>query len=155
MELANLKKQYEAFVQKYKLPNFNELNENFEVDKIERDTDFVLRAIRKLMMEKVVNSLGFMEMLLSQANVPGIYLPFVKSMSQEDKQSVENIYKTLGDLSLSSLDLEIDYSEKGEAELIKKTFEGWNSIKPEFRKILAKVKNPIFNGFKKDRSYYG
>jgi len=155
MEPTHIKKDYESLVEKYNLPSYKEVADNFEVDKIDKETEYVLRAVRKAMMEKIVNSLGFMEMLLTQANVPGIYLSFVKSMTQEDRQDVEKIYKTLADLSLASLDLEIDYSEKGEAELIKRALNDWNSIKPEFRRILGKIKNPNFNGLKRERSYYG
>ena len=70
MGLKELKKKYADLSKKYKLPNFVNLNEDFEVEKIERDTDLLLKAIRKVMMEKIVNSMSFLEMLLNPVNSP-------------------------------------------------------------------------------------
>ncbi len=155
MNLIDLKKEYSMLEKKYQLPSFKMVNEAFEIDKIDKNTDCLLRAVRKSMMEKVVNTLGFFEMLLNQTNVPGLYMSFLKSMTMEDKEKIEKLYKALGEVSLQSLDLEVEYSEKGEAELIKRTVSVWNSMKPDFKLILGKIKKPNFNNVKKERSYYG
>src|SRR3989344_3720844 len=120
MELKDLKVNYGKVEAKYKLPSFKELNENFEIDKIDRESDTLLRVIRKVMMEKIVNSLGFLEMLLNPMNIPRMYLPFMKAMNFDDKKIIEKIYSEFSDLSMSSLESEVDYQEKMEAELIKK-----------------------------------
>ena len=70
MELKDLKKEYSDLAEKYKLPSFKELNENFEIEKIDKDTEILLRDVRKVMMEKIVNSLGFLEMFLNPMNAP-------------------------------------------------------------------------------------
>lgn len=155
MELKNLKNDYNISTKKYNLPSFQELNENFEIDKIDKQTDCLIRLIRKVMMEKIVNSLGFLEFLMNPMNAPRIYLGYARTMAQEDKKEVEKIYTVLGELSIASLNLEIDYSEKEEAELIKKIYETWNSIKPGFRKILKNMKLPTNNIIKKEKSYFG
>lgn len=60
--LAYLKKQYEPLRKKYKLPSFDELNKEFEIEKIqEKETDFILREIRKGMGEKVGAFLRFLK----------------------------------------------------------------------------------------------
>mgnify|MGYP001564619655 CR=1 FL=1 len=154
VNLTEFKKQYNEFMKKYNLPSFKELNENFEIDKIDRETECILRIVRKVMMEKIVNSLGFLEMLINPMNAPRIYLSYIKSITNEDKQSIEKIYTDLGEVSLFSLDLEIDYSEKKEAELIKRVFNVWNSLKPEFRRIMENMKKPGIIE-KKEKSYFG
>ncbi len=156
MELDVLKKEYEKLVKKYNLPNFKDIDLDFEIDKFDKDTDFLLRAIRKIVMEKVVNSMTFLEMLINPVNAPRMYLVYIRSMSVEDKKIIDDIYSALADLSVLSLDLEIDSNEKSEAELIKKVYEKWVSMKPGFRKILSNMKSPkeIPNN-KKDRSYFG
>ncbi|MEK6850682.1 MAG: hypothetical protein AABX85_03855, partial [Nanoarchaeota archaeon] len=118
MDIKELRKSYETLAKKHKLPNFEYLNENFEIDKIEKDTECILRIIRKVMMEKVVNSLSFLELLVNPSNTPRIYLAYAHSISAEDRKIIEEIYTALGNISLISLDLEIDYSEKSEAEMI-------------------------------------
>lgn len=154
MELKELKKQYLECAKKHKLPSFAELNENFEVEKMDKDTDCLLRAVRKVMMEKLVNSLGFIEMMLNPVNAPRIYISYIRTMSAEDRQIIEGIYGKLGELSLQSLNLEIEYDEKKEAELIKRANEVWNAIKPDFKKILGNVKKPGVI-IKKEKSYFG
>jgi hypothetical protein len=154
MELKNFRKEYLILEKKYKLPSFRSMNEEFEIDKIERESDCMLRLIRKAMIEKIVNSLSFLEMLLNPANSPRIYMPYLKNMTVEDREIIEKIYSALADLSLSSLLLEVEYSEKGEAELIKKIYSVWNSNKSDFKKIIINVKNPK-TIVRKEKSYFG
>ena len=59
MELDKLKKEYSILKEKYKLPSFKEMDENFEIHKIERESNVLLKNVRKIMMEKIVSSLGF------------------------------------------------------------------------------------------------
>ncbi len=155
MELTNLKEIYSKLESKHKLPSFKELNESFEVDKIERESDTMLRVIRKTMMEKIVNSLGFLEMLLNPMQIPRMYMSFVKVMNHEDKEMIEKIYNDFSELSMNSLECEINYSEKTEAELIKKIFKKWTVQKPNFQKIFSKIKTPGNGEAKRERSYFG
>lgn len=155
MELKDLKKEYGVLAKKYKLPSFQEVNENFEIDKIDKETDCLLRLVRKVMMEKIVNSLSFLELLLNPMNAPRIYLDYIKSSISEDKKEIDKIYTSLGALSLASLDLEIDYTEKKEAEMIRRIYDSWIALKPEFRKILKNMKHPNNIIVKKEKSYFG
>lgn len=155
MNLSDFKKAYEPLKKKYDLPSFAELNENFEIEKARKGQETLLRTVRKMMMEKIVNSLGFMETLINPINAPRIYLIYIKSMSAEDKKEVENIYSVLSDLVVGSLNLEIDYSEKGEAEMIKKIFKDWGSIKPSFRNIIRNMQKPASATASKEKSYFG
>jgi len=154
MEFTKLKKEYGELEKKYELPSFKEINENFEIDKLDKDTDYILRAVRKIMMEKVVNSMGFLEMLINPVNAPRMYLSYVQGMDIEDRKAIDKIYSNLADLSVLSLDLEIDSSEKEEGVLIKKVFKMWVDLKPSFRQILANMKKPK-NFVKKNREYFG
>lgn len=155
MDIKELRKTYEILAKKHKLPSFEYLNENFEIDKIEKDTECLLRIIRKVMMEKVVNSLSFLELLVNPSNTPRIYLAYAHSISAEDRKIIEEIYTVLGNISLISLDLEIDYSEKSEAEIIKQIVDAWNEQKPKFKTILANMKKPNNVAAKKEKTYFG
>lgn len=155
MELKDLKEQYAKLHKKYTLPSFEEINEEFEVDKLEKDTDCLLRDIRKRMLDKFVNSMGFLESLVNPVNLSRIYMPYVKNMGSEDREDIEFMYGKISDISLWSLELEVDYSEKNEAELIKHMHKIWNEIKPRFRKMITKMRNPTEASAKKEKSYYG
>lgn len=155
MDLAELKKRYSELEKKHRLPTFKDLNGNFEVDKIERDSDFLLRVIRKAMIEKVVNSLGFCEMLLNPVNAPRLYYSYIKSMGNDERKQVERMYSALAELSVNSLALEIDTNDKKEAELIIKANKVWESLKPDFRKVISAVQSPTNTDTKRDKSYFG
>ena len=155
MELKELKEHYSKLEAKHKLPSFKELNDSFEIDKIDKESDTLLRVIRKVMMEKIVNSLGFLEMLLNPMQIPRMYMFFVKVMNMDDKNIIEKIYNEFSELSMNSLECEINYNEKDEAELIKKIFKKWISQKQNFQKIFSKIKNPGNGDLKKERSYFG
>ena len=153
-DLKKLKEIYAPIANKHNLHSFGKLNEDFEIDKIDRETDFLLRLIRKAMMEKIVNSLGFVEMLLNPVNAPRLYLGYIRTISQSDKEIIEKIYEILADLSLSSLSLELNSNESKEAELISEIYKKWNEIKPDFEKIMKDMKSPR-TITKKEKSYYG
>lgn len=154
-EIKDLEKDYEVFEKKYKLPSFKELNENFEIEKIDRESKTLLRTIRKVIIEKLVNSLGFVELLLNPVNAPRMYYAYLKTLTQDDKKEIEKIYSVLSDVVLSAIELEIDYDEKAEAEMIKRIHSDWDSVKPAFRKILGNMKKPEAGESKKERSYFG
>ena len=106
-------------------------------------------------MDKVVNSLGFIDMLLNPVQAPRIYQSFIKNISAEDKQLIENLYEIFGRLSLDCMPLELDYSEKNETDMIKKIFNSWKLSKDDFKKLLTRVGNPVQNHTKKEKSYFG
>lgn len=154
MGLKELKKLYSELAGKFKLPSFTELNENFEIERIRKGEETLLRTIRKTMMEKVVNTMSFLEFLLSPVNAPRAYFMYVKSMTQDDKKEIESIYNKLTEIMLAALKLEIDYSEKGEVDMINKVLKAWNDIKPGMRKIMKDIEKP--NTFvAKEKSYFG
>jgi hypothetical protein len=155
MEVKELKAEYATLAKKYKLPSFIELNENFEIEKIDRESETLLRAVRKVVIEKIVNSLGFVEMLLNPINVPRLYVPFIKSMAQEQKILLDQVYWKFSELSTGSLACEIHYDENKEAELIRKTNTTWNEIKKDFGKLLENISKPKTQIEKKEKSYFG
>lgn len=155
MELEEIKKEYSKYEKKYSLPSFKELNECFELEKIEYKTEILPRVIRKMMMDKLVNSIGFLDMLLNPVQAPRIYLSFIKSMSQEDKKIIEALYDSFGKISLDCMPLELDYSEKAEAQMINHIYKVWDESKEDFKALLVHVGNPTQNTSKKEKSYFG
>ena len=157
MELKDLKKAYSGYESKYKLPSFDKLNEDFEIEKINLESDFLLRVIRKLMMDKVVGFLNFFERVISNpAGLPGIYYQFIRAIDSADKKESDKIYNILGELSLIAFEREINVSEKGEAELIKKIYSQWSALKPALMKLAKKMRSTENNNvLKKEKSYFG
>lgn len=154
MKLEELKKNYSILEKKYKLPSFKELNEDFGIEILRKGEELLLRSIRKVMLEKIVNSLGFVEMLLNPINAPRMYFVYLKSVSSEDKKDIEKIYSVLSDVVLASSKLEIEYSEKGEAEMIIRIVKDWNSVKPLFIRVIEHMQKPVSQATR-EKSYFG
>ncbi len=135
--LEDLKKDYEVLKKKYNLPEFQKLNEEFDTEKVaEHETDCLLREIRKAVMDKVIAYLRFVEMLLNPSNVPIFFFALVKGLTPSDKRILERIYSRLGNFEIDVIELDCRYSEKDEAEFIKKIVREWKDIKEEMLKLV-------------------
>ena len=106
-------------------------------------------------MEKIINSMSFVEILLNNVNPPKIYYVYIKNMSLEERKELERVYDILSRLSIDSLSLEIDSNDKLEAELIKKACKEWSLLKPFFKKVILSMRNPVLQNNKKEKSYFG
>lgn len=156
MELKDLKSEYEKIAKKYKLPAFGELNEAFEIDKIDRETDCLLREVRKVMMDKIVRYIHFIEMMINPTQAPPMFLIFVKDVTEKERAIIEKVYKNFVELELVNLRLEIDYSEAEEAKAIKDILDVWNRTKPDALSVIGIMdKNWKGTSVKKDKSYFG
>lgn len=156
MDLEELKKAYGAASEKYGTPGFKELNECFEIDRIERDTDCIVREVRKTMMDKIVGYIRFIEMVLNPAQAPPMFLSFVKQVGDEDKKSIQEVYKAFVELELKALRLEINYSEKNEAGVIDEIYRVWNAHKENLNEMIDMMdKNWNSSGTKKEKGYFG
>lgn len=157
MELKELKKEYERLAGKYKLPDFREMNEEFEIQKVtEHETETLLRDIRKIMLEKILNYLRLVEVILNPSNGPMFFLLLVKGLSVEAKKEVEELYVKIGKIELESMCLDVGYDEKKEAEFLKRMCKEWKEISPKICDLSEELKKAWDRETeKKERSYFG
>jgi len=151
--LDELKKQYEVFRQNYGLPEFSELNEIFDIEEIDVETDFLLRKIRRVVSERIVGYLRFFEIILNPANAPMFAFKMIKKLEEKDKQNLGEVYEKLGTLEFELVKLDLEYSEEKEVEFIKKVHKTFLSL----RKDILVIVNKMLNGGKgeeKERGSY-
>ena len=155
-KLKKLKEEYSKIQEKYGLPNFSKLNEDFRIEKTaQTETDFLVREIRESIGETLENFLRFVEAILNPVNVPMFLFPIIKSLNVEEKNKLSEIYKKLSKLEIDSMKL-IDYSEKKEAEFIKNSYKIWQEIKKDFVKIIEAVENKTEAKVEKsEKGYFG
>ncbi|UZE93895.1 MAG: hypothetical protein IB618_03990 [Candidatus Pacearchaeota archaeon] len=155
--LAALKKEYEKYRKKYKLPRFSELNQEFEIEKIqEKETEFLLREIRRAISDKIAAFLRFFELFLNPTTAPVFILALLKTLNVRDKELVEKIYHNLVAFELTAITLDIVYNEKKEAEFIRYIFKKWQGFKKElieFSRVIERTKTKARE--KKRKSYFG
>ncbi len=141
-ELEKLKKQYAVLQKKYKLPGFSELNVDFEIEKLQdKETEHLLRGVRRTMIEKIANVVRFLEVLINPSETPTPMFVFamMKNISSETKKAILNLYKELSSIEVSALALDISHDEKEEAQFINEVFKLWSSHKPELKEITKKL----------------
>jgi NTP pyrophosphatase (non-canonical NTP hydrolase) len=135
-KLADLKKEYSKIEKKYSLPSYAEINNEFDIEKVaEQETETLLREVRKVMIDKVIAYLRFIEMMLNPSNAPMFFFALLKGMDASDKKLLEELYTKLGKLEIDVLFVDNNYSEKSEADFIKKVFKEWKQIKDGMNKI--------------------
>lgn len=154
--LKLLKERYSSLKKKYSLPEFDDLNRDFKIEKLaDFESDFLLREIRSQIGESIENFIRMLEALLNPVNVPMFLFPIIKSINADDKEKLIKIHKELGKLVISSIKL-MNYSEEKEAEFIKEAFKKWNNFKSDFVKIIEDVeKKAELKSSKKKNNYFG
>jgi len=155
--LDNLKHKYEKLRQKFNLPAWKEMNEDFEIEKFQdKETDLLIRDIRRAMLEKSLSYLKFIEMFLNPASAPMFIFSVVKNVDSDTKKIMNELYLELGKMEISAIGLDNEYDEKKEAEFIKKLHNKWQDIKFRFKKIVEVLNSNLEKtGEKNNKGYLG
>jgi len=155
--LEKLKKDYAKLQKKYRLPSFSELNEDFEIEKLQdRETDFLMRGIRRTIIEKIAALMRFFELILNpaEAATPLFVFAILRGIKSETKNTVEKLYKELSVYELASLNLDIQYSEKEEVKFVNDFTKKWKEMKPVLAKITHEL-SIVWKDEHKERKYLG
>jgi hypothetical protein len=156
--LESLKEDYAIFEKKYGLPNFKDLNEEFEIEHLtEIETDFLLRIIRKTILEKITFFSKFIGMIINPGEGGSLFsFSVAKTLNQENRKELAKLYGEISKLQLESLKRDISYSEKEEAGFIKHLFSFWEE---ETKKTLLETLKIIESNWeneskKSEKSYF-
>lgn len=155
--LEILKKDYQKFQEKYNLPIFEKLNEDFQIEKAaEVETDYLLREIRKFIAEKFSDYLKFIESILHPINVPIFVFSFIRTLRVEEKNKLMEVYKELAKREIEIIELDIDFNEEKEAKFIDESYKLWQSIKKDILDVISRIKNNWDNKFEvNNKGYFG
>ncbi len=156
-EAEILRKNYEKLRKKYSLPGFEELNEDFEIEKIDNKDSLTLsREVRRKMIEKNLSYFKFLEMFLNPSSSPIFFHALISHMDSKSREKLEKLYFKLGKFELDSVGLDNNYSEDGDAKFIKNLFKEWQEIKNEFGEIINSLERVWEKEIEeKDRGYLG
>ncbi|MBU2562482.1 MAG: hypothetical protein KKF68_02355 [Nanoarchaeota archaeon] len=155
--LYQLKQDYKKIEKKYSLPIFEQLNEDFHIEKLaELETEFLIREIRKFMAERIGSYLRFVETLLQPGNSPMFIFSIVKLLDSVDKDRLTKIYKKLAKIEVDIFEIDISFSEEKEANFIKNSYKIWQEIKEDFSQVVGSIKKNWGNKFQADsKGYFG
>jgi hypothetical protein len=140
-DLVKFKEKYKEFQLKYNLPDFSELNEEFQIEKVsDNETDFFLKEIRACISEKFFSYLRFLESILTPTDAPMFVFAITKAIGTPEKEKMIHLYKLISRLEIEIIELNLTYSEQKEAETIKNYNLLWKQVKKEFLEIVEVIK---------------
>ena len=153
--LEDLKKEYLELQKKYELPSFEELNNDFQIEKAaENETDFLLREIRKLIAERLFNYLRFIESLLNPVSVPMFVYSIIKTLDVKDKEKLTEAYKKLAKKEVDLLELDIESIDEKEVKFIKDSYRLWQEIKKDVLDIVRIIRKNWDSKVEENRKDY-
>jgi len=154
--IAELKQKYKKLMKQFNLPEFKKFNEDFDISKIDPETDTLLRDIRKTMLTKFASILQFVELLLNPTTGSMFNMILVKGINSEESEILKQLFETLGEIEIDSFALDVNYQEQAEAKFINEKFTTWQEIKPKLDKVVSSLKsNWKKQTSKKQRYYFG
>ncbi len=155
--LETLKKNYAELQKKHALPSFEEMNQDFGIDKAcDFEGELLIREIRRFITDKISNYMRLIENLINPVNVPIFVFSMVKMLDKDDKEALSEMYKKLGEVEINLIAVDLVYSEENEAKFIKDSFKVWQIIKKDLLKIIGKVKSAKeIKPKNNDKNYFG
>ncbi len=155
--IKSIKEDYKKIEEKFNLPAFEKLVEDFDIEKIsEKEEGLLIRDIRRAIAEKISGYLHLFEMLMNPASPPMFVFSFMKNLSEQDKKEIKDIYKELARIQIFTIKLDTIYNENKEGEFIKKTFTNWEGLKKKIYSLVEIFEKEFEkNSETKEKSYFG
>lgn len=154
--VEKLKEKYAVLEKKYSLPGFDELNRDFSIEKAEKDSDFILREIVHLMVDKFQNYIRFLENLINPSNASLFAFNLMKIVDSESKTKFSEAYKKLSEIEMNLIKLDIKPSEELEAKFIKDSYGKWKEIQKELYEVIEYAEKNWNNKHEQsNKGYFG
>ena len=140
MPKNEIEKQYNELKKKLKLPEFKEIDFEFEISDLE-ETNFLLRNIIGRMEEKLDFYSTMLEELL-QPDTSNLYaMHETRYFDDDEKKQMYELYTKLMNFNRQSIEVSLTHNEKDEADFISNLFNDWKILKQELLKFVKKIKD--------------
>lgn len=157
MPNKEIEKKYNELRKKHNLPEFKEIDFEFEISALE-DTNFPMRAVMRRIAEKLDFYTTMLEEVL-QPDTSSLYaMHEMKYFQADEKNGMYSLYAKLMNLNRQSIEAFLELDEKNEADFIIKAFGEWKKIKAELLKFVKKMRaswNAEEADIKEDLGYLG
>ena len=133
-------KQYNELRQKRKLPEFKDMDFEFEISDLE-ETNFLIRAIIRRIAEKLDFYSTMLEEIL-QPDTSNLYaMHEIKYFDDDEKKQMYELYTKLMNFNRQSIEVSLSHNEKDESEFISIVLGQWKNLKNELLKFVKKMKD--------------
>ena len=147
---------YDDLKKKFDLPEYDELNSEFDIEDISKESKLVLHKIRDKMHEKMDYYSAILESIVNPDQVlKDIYES--KNTTDMTRENAYVIYKRLMVIIRHADLARLDASVDSQAAFIKESNSEWKSLKPDLTKHVQKLSNvwKKDTDIKEDLSYFG
>ena len=134
----SIRDMYDKEKKKFNLPDYDNLDFEFEISNIEEGY-FIIREIRRKISDKLETFIKLLEDVL-QPETTVANLHECNFFDEEEKEKIFKLYSKLMRLNRKSLCLGLNPDDKEEAEFISNVFSEWESIKKDVTHVLTKMK---------------
>lgn len=143
--------------EKYNLPEFKLLEEDFDMDKLEeKEGDIKIKDIRRLIAEKTSAYLRFFEALINPSSSPSFVFSFLKNPTESETKEIKDCYKEFSRIQIQTIKLDTIYNEKEEIKFINETVEKWQTLKKRVFTLVENFEQKFEkNSLEKEKSYFG
>ena len=139
MPTKEIEKQYNELKKKRKLPEFKEIDREFEISDLE-ETNFLLQAIVRRIAEK----LDFYSTMLEEVMQPdtsNLYaMHETRYFDDDEKKQMYELYTKLMNFNRQSIEASLMHNEKEDSDFISNLFDEWKVLKQELLKFVKKMR---------------
>ncbi len=150
-----MKKEYVVLKEKYGLPDFDDVDRDFEIYSISKDDDLI-REILKKMFGVVDFYINFLEDII-QPDSRFYTLKEANVLGKSERALVNATYNKLLYLHRKNVELSLDYEEKKAAKFIVQVFEEWQIVRRDLLPVVSLLKESWSKKVeeKHDGGYFG
>jgi hypothetical protein len=134
----DIKEIYAPVAKQHKLPSFDTLNADFDIDTLDIHTKHVLKEVAKKIFERIEVFKKTLEVIL-QPDVSVISMMESEFLSDRDHDAVSDLLRRLMQLDRTLLVAEVENSEKLYATFIIEAAKEWQIMKKELLPIAQRL----------------
>jgi hypothetical protein len=134
-----VKAEYEKIAKKYKLPSYDEVNNELEISDIEAE-EFLLRHVRKKISERIEAMASVIGSILQPSADSLADMHECRFFDDKDKGKIVDIYKKLMTFDRIAIEADIKQEEAADAALIADFFKELPGIKKQILPFMEKMK---------------
>ena len=151
-----IEKQYNELRKKYRLPDFKELNFEFEISDLE-ETNFLIRGVIRRIAERLDFYTTLLEEILQPDTAKLYAMHESRVFEEEDKKKMFDFYRKLMILNRRSVEVSLENNDKEEASFINDFMDEWEKIKSELLFYVRKIRDSwkAETDIKEDVGYLG
>ena len=147
--------RYLKLKEKYNLPEYIEIDRDFEIYSISKEEDLIREILKK-----ISSTIDYYTSLLEDIIQPDSRFYTLKEaniLNKEQRKKVTMIYNKLLYMNRAIIELNLTYLEDEASKLISKIYHDWQQIKKDLKEIIKTLKESWLKNteIKSDEGYFG